>query len=151
MAENLNYNTNNSKCYDNNESNCEKYGRLYNWETAKQACPAGWHLPSKTEWNVLSRFVGDGSVEGKFLKAKTGWSNSWNSNGNGQDKYGFTALPGGGSFNGDFSNAGSGGRWWSSSEDGSHDAYYRYMDYHEKALWYSRVKDYLHSVRCLQD
>jgi uncharacterized protein (TIGR02145 family) len=34
MAENLNYNVNGSKCYDNDPANCEKYGRLYDWATA---------------------------------------------------------------------------------------------------------------------
>jgi len=39
MAENLNYNANGSECYDNKESNCQKYGRLYDWSTAMKACP----------------------------------------------------------------------------------------------------------------
>ena len=34
MAENLNYNASGSVCYDNLESNCSKYGRLYDWTTA---------------------------------------------------------------------------------------------------------------------
>jgi hypothetical protein len=37
MAENLNYNASDSKCYDNKLANCEKYGRLYDWNTAKVA------------------------------------------------------------------------------------------------------------------
>jgi len=48
MAENLNYNANGSKCYDN----CPN-GRMYNWETAMKICPSGWHLPSKEEWETL--------------------------------------------------------------------------------------------------
>jgi hypothetical protein len=39
MAENLNYNAIGSECYDNLESNCEKYGRLYDWYAAKTVCP----------------------------------------------------------------------------------------------------------------
>ena len=46
MAENLNYEAEGSLCYENKPANCAKYGRLYNWETAKKACPKGWHLPS---------------------------------------------------------------------------------------------------------
>jgi len=34
MAENLNYNASGSVCYDNSDSNCDKYGRLYDWATA---------------------------------------------------------------------------------------------------------------------
>jgi hypothetical protein len=52
MAENLNYNASGSKCSGNSESNCQKYGRLYNWSTARNACPKGWHLPSDAEWSL---------------------------------------------------------------------------------------------------
>lgn len=34
MAQNLNYETDNSYCYDNQDSNCTKYGRLYTWAAA---------------------------------------------------------------------------------------------------------------------
>ncbi|MDA3818967.1 MAG: FISUMP domain-containing protein [Candidatus Delongbacteria bacterium] len=59
MAENLNYKTSyGSWCYDDKSSNCEKYGRLYDWETAKKVCPDGWHLPSKSEFETLWENVG---------------------------------------------------------------------------------------------
>jgi hypothetical protein len=42
MAENLNFATKGSKCYDNKPANCMKYGRLYNWDDAMKAClPVG--------------------------------------------------------------------------------------------------------------
>ncbi|MCK9182723.1 MAG: hypothetical protein M0P13_07590 [Fibrobacteraceae bacterium] len=47
MAEKLNYKTRNSWCYANKEENCHKYGRLYTWNAAIDACPTGWHLPTK--------------------------------------------------------------------------------------------------------
>ncbi|MGC9331665.1 MAG: FISUMP domain-containing protein [Bacteroidales bacterium] len=54
MAENLNYYTSSgSWCYDDKSSNCDKYGRLCDWETAKKVCPDGWHLPSKSEFETL--------------------------------------------------------------------------------------------------
>ena len=40
MAMNLNYRTDSSWCYKNADSNCAKYGRLYNWTAAMNACPA---------------------------------------------------------------------------------------------------------------
>jgi len=61
MAENLNYDANGSKCYNNDPVYCDKSGRLYDWETAKVVCPEGWHLPSDTEWNVLTKMVKKGS------------------------------------------------------------------------------------------
>jgi len=106
MAENLNYEVKGffvkgvNKCYENKESNCDKYGRLYDWNTAKTACPKGWHLPSKEEWETLTAAIGGEKTEGKHLKAKSGW----NKDGNGLDSYGFSALPGSrGKSDGNFS------------------------------------------------
>ena len=53
LAQDLNYETDNSWCFQNDPANCETYGRLYNWEAAMNACPAGWHLPSDQEWSKL--------------------------------------------------------------------------------------------------
>jgi uncharacterized protein (TIGR02145 family) len=58
MAENLNYKTDSSWCYNNADSNCVKYGRMYNWEASMVACPEGWHLPSREEWDSLGQAVG---------------------------------------------------------------------------------------------
>jgi len=88
FAENLNYAIGNSLCYDYKEENCEKCGRLYDWKTARKACPAGWHLPTKEEWDALSNALGGDEVAGEFLKSKSGWKMN-----NGTDKYGFSALP----------------------------------------------------------
>jgi len=86
MAENLNYGTSNSWCYDNDVANCQKYGRLYDWQTAKTACPDGWHLPNEQEWVVLANFLGKDSA-GDKLKSSTDW--------NSKDPVGFDAIPGG--------------------------------------------------------
>lgn len=55
MTENLNYATNGSSCFDKQNTNCDKYGRLYKWEVAKAVCPNGWHLPSIGEFKQLKR------------------------------------------------------------------------------------------------
>jgi len=150
MAENLNYNANGSKCYKNQESNCKKYGRLYNWNTARATCPKSWHLPSKSEWEVLTATVDGEKTEAKHLKTKAGWNN----NGNGLDSYGFSALPGGnGYFNDFFENIGESGFWWSASEYNSSSAYFRIIcDEEENAEWGDIDKSgFFISVRCLQD
>jgi len=148
MAENLNYEVEGSVCYDNSDSNCDTYGRLYNWETAMKACPKGWHLPSDSEWQTLVNLAG-GDVAGTKLKAKRGWSN----NGNGTDEFGFSALPGGyGSSDGSFFNVGDYGLWWSAYEFSSNYAYHRGMYYNDEgADWYNIGKADLFSVRCVQD
>ncbi|MCL2268844.1 MAG: hypothetical protein FWC23_06635, partial [Chitinispirillia bacterium] len=58
MAENLNFATDSSVCYKNADSNCTKYGRLYNWDDAMTACPAGWRVPSDEDWDSLVVAVG---------------------------------------------------------------------------------------------
>jgi uncharacterized protein (TIGR02145 family) len=153
MAENLNYNANGSKCYDNKTANCQKYGRLYNWETARLVCPKGWHLPGEEEWDALIQYVnpscsliGTCYNGGKLLKATSGW----NRNGNGTDAYGFTALPGGfGSSDGSISiQAGDYGYWWVDSEDKNIRMIGGDPDY---TTWKNGKSLLLYSVRCVRD
>lgn len=86
MAQNLNYATNDgSYCAYDKVDSCVKYGRRYTWEAALVACPAGWHLPKKSEWfSLQSKLFRDGNGDASCLRAK-----EWG----GSDKYGFKALP----------------------------------------------------------
>ena len=145
MAENLNIETGNSKCYDNDPANCQKYGRLYDLKAAKTACPSGWKLPSKEEWDVLVDFAGGEQAAGKKLKAKSGWEN----NGNGTDEFGFSALPGGWNSGGSFDNVGKDGHWWSTPPE----AYNQYMLYNYDYVGsdFGDWDGYLLSVRCIQN
>ena len=58
MAENFNFDTTGSYCYNKDPSNCELYGRLYNLGTARMAAPSGWHLPTDNEWRTLEAYLG---------------------------------------------------------------------------------------------
>jgi uncharacterized protein (TIGR02145 family) len=146
MAENLNYEAEGSKCYDNKPTNCDKYGRLYDWKTAMKACPNGWHLPSREEWKSLD--FGNSETAGKKLKAKSDWSK----NVNGDDIYGFAALPGGnGSAGGRFLSVGYGGYWWSSSENEGFIAYSWNLRNNDNVHGADDDKDFLFSVRCVKD
>jgi len=160
MAENLNYNANGSKCYNNNPAYCEKYGRLYNWVTAKKACPAGWHLPNNKEWDALITVVGGEETAGRSLKATSAEICSYNG---GTDTHGFAALLGSlGYPDGRFLNYPDGkfgysGYWWSASEYNANYAYFQGMLSCSMSL--SRYgknnddwnKNYLFSVRCVQN
>jgi uncharacterized protein (TIGR02145 family) len=73
MAENLNYKTENSYCYNDSTTYCDMYGRLYTWDVAMEICPSGWHLPDTTDWKILVETVGGWNEAGKILKSKTGW------------------------------------------------------------------------------
>jgi len=160
MAENLNYQTTSgSWCYSNSADNCNKYGRLYAWNTANTVCPTGWHLPSRDEWGQLAIAAGGtgtygaSGTAGKKLKATSGW----NSNGNGTDDFGFSALPGGSRNNvvtiSPFNNAGYNGYWWTATatENGSGSTYRRGMGYDDDHVSEGNVYDYGFSVRCVED
>ena len=149
MAENLAFDIADSKCYDNVPSNCEKYGRLYNWETANKAVPLGWHLPTDEEWENLINFVGGFSVAGMKLKAIAGWRND----GNGTDEYGFSALPGGDNCRiNKFWGIRINGGWWTSTECDAKSAYHRGMGYsYDGVSRYNYYKETLFSVRCVKE
>jgi len=164
FKENLNYEKNNSWCYNNEQANCDTYGRLYKWQTAQTVCPPGWHLPSDDEWKILEGNVdteyGVGSSEwektgwrgfdaGKHLKTIIGWDN----NGNGDNSSGFTALPGGYFLDSwSFYYLGSNGYFWSSSKIVSWIAWYRHLRYYLDNIGrYATDCTYGFSVRCLKD
>lgn len=155
MAENLNYATDNSYCYGDNPENCDTYGRLYTWEAALNACPQGWHLPSKAELKALIVAV-DGSITeyttpntaGIKLKSAGGWNNS----GNGADTYSFSAHPVGNRANdGYYYNEGRRAYFWSSTELDSDYTYSMGLDYDYDYAYLNTNKYAMYSVRCLKD
>ena len=158
MAENLNYQTGESKCYENKPENCEKYGRLYVWREAVTACPDGWHLPSKEEFEELEKLAGQkaGDIDkaGTVLKSMTGWKDNDGNSGNGTDALGFGALPAGryGSGYGYFGGEGSRAYFWSSTEYGSGSAYNLSLDYYNESAHvrnFSKLNGF--SVRCVKN
>lgn len=149
MAENLNHHTTNSFCYLNNETNCSRYGRLYNWDDAKIACPQGWHLPTNREFETMIDFVGGKPIAGKKLKTEYGWIR----NGNGSDDYSFSVIPVGYKLsNGNYLYEGEYARFWNSTEYGSNYAYAESLCFDSKNIRIdSYYKDFAFSVRCVKD
>ena len=167
--------------YDVNDTNCDKYGRLYDWATAmalpascnsiscasqvqsphRGICPEGFHIPSNTDWDKLYRTV-DGNTgtsspynsatAGTKLKSSTLW-NSYNGIPEGEGDNGFAALPGGNRYSdGSFYDVGDNGYWWSASEYYSSYAYRRRMGYSsEGAYWGNNDRTIGYSVRCVMD
>jgi len=154
MTENLNKTTADSWCFENKPDSCKKYGGLYTWEAARSACPSGWHLPTREEWDALVTATGGTS---KTLKSENGWYKSEYTDGNGTDDYGFSALPGGyRDFNGKFDAAGYNGYWWTATESSDGGAYDRVMNYfldnvYEYNIGTNGGKSNAFSARCVQD
>ncbi len=108
MAENLAYKSSEGCwAYKNDTSFVVTYGYLYNWHTAVNVCPPGWHLPSAGELGIMNS-GGDLRETGNSHWKKP---NKWATN-----KTGFTALPGGNrSPMGIYGLMGKYGFWWTST------------------------------------
>lgn len=150
MAQNLNFESPDSYCYEDKKDNCTKYGRLYKWSAAMDSaglysengkgcghevwdctptypvlgvCPSGWHLPSKEEFETLLETVGGISIAGKKLKSTTGWKTIVHDP-NGTDDFGFSAVPSGSrGSDGSYGQLGSYGDLWTATEDFFSSAY----------------------------
>ena|SRR5664279_2214394 len=103
--------------FENNAENKEVYGALYNWYAVdtKKLCPAGWHVPTASEWKILIAFLGDVNKAGDKLKeaGSDHWKNSATIVTN---EFDFTALPAGFRFySGAFPNPDSFAVFWSAT------------------------------------
>lgn len=113
MTKNLNYNAQGSLCYGGSSSNCEIYGRLYDWNTAINVAPKGWHIPTREEWQTLISYLGGEDVAAGKMKSITGWDSP---NEGATNSSGFTGLPAGARYDdGTFSELGERTYWWSST------------------------------------
>lgn len=154
FGENLAYKptTGNYWAYNNNDSNMAKNGYLYNWETAKNVCPRGWHLLSEAEWKTLIDYLGGTEIAGSKMRDTTGWLNYAMSNST--NSSGFSALPSGlRIYNDDvFEGLGKGCNFWSSTlENEDHAVTFdiRYYDNNCNHDKYSISGGF--SVRCIKN
>ena len=143
--------------YDNDIVYEQQYGKLYNWYAVNDGrglCPAGWHIPSTSEWSILRDFLGGEGAAGGHLK-ESGTAN-WNFPNTGASNLtGFSALPGGHRYiDGSFLNFRNRGFWWSSTLGGPlpDNASARLMLYNSDDLVsFGDDKRLGLSVRCLRD
>jgi len=142
LKNNLNYNAKGSFCYEDKPENCDKYGRLYDWDLAQTVCPAGWRLSSHDDWVDLVENTG-GNVSGKKLKSKERW--------NGTDNYGFSALPGGFTKSQGFAENGEKGYWWTSDTYGPSGKYNSMSSNKDDVVHSANAKSMGFSVRCVMD
>jgi len=144
--------------YGNDSLNGEKYGKLYNRyavQDPRRLAPAGWHVPSDAEWTRSTIYLGGEAAAGIIMKSSSGWLE----NGNGSDKVGFSALPGGAcADDGYLGSVGYLGVWWSTTEDTAYrydpaaQAWYRSLYYlNGKIGRNAHSKGNGFSVRCVKD
>lgn len=149
------YLTTGAYCNNNNDaSNAAIYGRLYNGYAAsdnRNIAPEGWHVPTDTEWTVLTTYLGGVSVAGGKLK-ETGTTHWLSPNIGATNESGFTALPGGyRDLYGDYYVNENYGYWWSSTMS-STDAWVRILLSNNINVVRNNSKIiYGFSVRCVRD
>lgn len=153
FAENLNFETPGSVCPEGDKRNCSTYGRLYTWDEARAACPAGWRLPDSSDFAALVEQAGGSATAGDALKSTGGWFKK----GNGSDTFGFGALPAGYRLGGSedaagkFDGIGGYAYFWSATATPDDLAYYLFLDFSSKSAGMNAFpKGDARSVRCVQ-
>jgi uncharacterized protein (TIGR02145 family) len=150
MTKNLNIEVSDSWCYGDKASNCDEYGRLYTFESAKEACQllgSGWGLPTDEEWQEMVKEYGGASDDARH-GGKAAYEALF-----GKGSSGFAAQLGG----------------WRASKDryndlGGHGYYWTSTPYVSNAAWYwgfpggagplyhyqDSAPGFGYSVRCIQ-
>ena len=135
--------------YEEKAYNCDQFGRLYSWESAKSACPSGWHLPKDSEWGTLVSTLGGDGVAGGKLKAIIGWNSP---NTAADNSSGFRAFSGGVYTGSKFALFGQYGYWWTADEKGAANGMLRTMDCSNGGVGSGDFdKAFCFSVRCVKD
>lgn len=155
MAENLAFNAKKSWAYDNNTKYIKDYGFLYDWISAQEACPQGWHIPTEKEWNQLIVFLGGDNKASEKIRERgfLHWVDGYYYRPIATNESGFTARPGGQrNDKGEFITIGTYANFWSSTETNVSEGvcfWLGYMgDYLSKD---TRAKSFGLSVRCVKD
>ena len=157
MADNLNYSNHpvgDSWCYDNSSSNCNTYGRLYEWHAvAGGLCPDGWHVPSLSEVETMESWLSSRGYDGDSIKDP---AHDWCDSSSGCGDIEWYGEPGGhyNPYTPQFVNLDRYGNWWTSSEDGGSYAWRYGMSQWTSSLSVgntSQDKNLGYSVRCIKN
>jgi uncharacterized protein (TIGR02145 family) len=141
--------------YPNGDSitNLKKYGRLYTYfvvEDGRNVCPNGWHVPTKAEYDTLTKYVGGQENGGGKLKATTLWAAP---NTGADNESLFTGLPAG--FREPqnvYSEVTKSGVWWTSTPDTANRVWTYYLKYGYSYVFRTPAeKNFAYSVRCKRD
>lgn len=141
---------------DNNALNVDVYGRLYTWHAAMDSsntegsrgiAPEGWHIPALDEWNTLINYLGGEDVAA--VKLKEQGTEHWTTNEGATNSSGFTALPAGGYYQGNYDGFGFAVHFWASTSDGDR-AYIPSIMENSVYILFDN-KNVTASIRCVKD
>ena len=155
--------------------NYNEYGVLYNNIAAQTACPAGWHLPSDSEWTELEIYLEnhgynfDGYIDsdndrdthnviGKSMASQSNWTVSDISNSPGRlqqknNSSGFNGKPAGWKhLNGLFKHINESAAWWATGYYENGNGWDRYLYFSRAHCTRSHNNKHIGlSIRCIQD
>ena len=152
LGDNLNYKTEGSFCYKDEDDQCMVFGRLYTWDAAQKACPAGFRLPTHADFESLWTAAGADFNAGYLIKADYGWSGDTNGN----DTLKFSAMPAGNRFDDEtYGNTAKFAFFWSADDTSegvpAGSARVWYLTSKSMAFGYmSKPKNFGFSVRCVR-
>lgn len=172
MADNMDRRAGSFYCGDGQTANCDAFGALYTWSTARTICPTGWRLPSDADWMTMERFLGvaegfldhpmayrggDVNAGGRLKAVSPLWRNSlgWANEG-ANNATGFSGLPSGYRHreNGSWTSPGELTYFWSSTENASDaaDAWIRGLGLTSQGVYRSSIpKTHALPVRCVKN
>ena len=142
-------------CYYNNDPSTEAtYGRLYNWyaiNDSRGIGPVGYHVPSDSEWTVLTNYLGGEPIAGGKMK-ETGTTHWLTPNTSATNISGFTALPGGYRWFENDIGIGTEAWFWSSTADSIYEAWTRSLSKDLGSVSrYTALYQIGYSVRLIKD
>lgn len=145
MTRNLEWDTAGSVCYQGKSGNCSAYGRLYPWDLARRACPAGWHLPIQSEWESLVVAAGGVAKAGTSLKDDRLWD--------GENALGMKILPAGRrTGSGEFAALeGTAYLWAGTLRDSANAFHWVFTQASPRAATYGESRLSAYSIRCVLD
>lgn len=114
MAENMSLLVKDSWFYQDNALYGTNYGRLYTWQAAMDACPAGWKLPSLQEWAEMIDALGGEKLA--FSKLVMGGESGFDA-----------TFAGYRTLKGDFMSIDRAADFWTSSDAGDANAWLYYL------------------------
>ncbi|MDF1551343.1 MAG: fibrobacter succinogenes major paralogous domain-containing protein, partial [Bacteroidales bacterium] len=134
----------------NDEKNGADFGRLYNWDAAMKACPAGWHLASDADWQDLEKLLG-------MPESELNITNKWRGTDQGALLMSDTTI----NFNvvlGGYRNPPSNynikdmqGFYWTSTESGGQSYMRQFYNKSTQVFRRLRPHSWSFSVRCIKD
>lgn len=144
--------------YNDNIGNASPFGALYNWYVVdtlsnggKNVCPAGWHVPSESEYAEMINYLGGENLAGIKLK-EAGNVHFLSSNETATNLSGFTAMPAGYRVNTSFYEKGYYAQYWTTTPSNATQSFFVDIEYDgEYAYLSDQNKNRGNSIRCVKD